>query len=296
MIKYFSPTSFRMFENDREGFFKQYMCGKERMAQTEAMAIGSAFDAYIKGELADIFGFTDKRFIDFFEDSVEEKWRTVEMLEAAAWLFKCYVTSGAAALLVTGLKSLEPQSWLCEERLEGMVADVVPISGFPDLVCLGRDFVFVLDWKVNGFFSTGHKKTRFVSRENGTPEYVGRGYGMSHKDCWLRKHVSGMAVHGGVMADIDRHWADQLEIYYRCLGVPIEVGVVGIDQLVCKMHAVGVRQVEVVRYRTGIGVSNLEKRLLDAWELVSSGWIFDDMDRERSDMKCAVLKEIGSLI
>ena len=53
MPEYLSPTSLNVWKRDQEQFYLQYLAEKRppREPQTQPMAVGAAFDAYVKSYL-----------------------------------------------------------------------------------------------------------------------------------------------------------------------------------------------------------------------------------------------------
>ena len=132
MIKYLSPTSVKMFNNDPEVFYRHYVMRGARTPQTQPMAVGSAFDAFVKCHLyARLFGKSDEWDTrTLFEQQVEEhNW-------AWAWengqiVFDAYKEAGCVADLLRELGQA-----VGKPRFEFTVAgDVegVPLLGKPDV-------------------------------------------------------------------------------------------------------------------------------------------------------------------
>ena len=79
-LEYYSPTSLKTWKSDKREFYVRYLADTRppRAKQTEPMAIGSAFDAYIKCYLAKCLWGSNaakQRGFEFekvFEEQVEE--------------------------------------------------------------------------------------------------------------------------------------------------------------------------------------------------------------------------------
>jgi len=135
-----SPSQLSDWLANEEQYFIKKMLG-QRMAQTKPMAVGSAFDCYVKAE---ILGGGREYFQTAFVKSVEPELREQAFTDGAT-VFLDYKLSGAFDALMEHIK--KP---VCEERVIGEI-EGVPINCVVDLVDEG----FILDWKVNGFYSSG---------------------------------------------------------------------------------------------------------------------------------------------
>jgi len=65
MLPYLSPTSFNSFWENRDRFVKTYVLRMPRPKQTKPMAVGSAFDVFVKSAIQNIpldSNFTQKEF------------------------------------------------------------------------------------------------------------------------------------------------------------------------------------------------------------------------------------------
>ena len=101
MIEYISFSALNVFRSSPEKYFLQYICTERppRQPQTLPMAMGSAFDAYIKTYLLRKIG-KDAVFDDLFESHVEPQNRD-GALEWGGRLFASYRKSGALDALLT---------------------------------------------------------------------------------------------------------------------------------------------------------------------------------------------------
>ena len=63
--EYLSPTSIGLWQKDRQEFYLYYLADHRppRIAQNEPMAIGAAFDAYIKSYLHEMLFILYKNFL-----------------------------------------------------------------------------------------------------------------------------------------------------------------------------------------------------------------------------------------
>ncbi len=151
MLKYLSPTSIALALEDPMAFHRKYVLGqKETFVQTPAMALGAAFDAYLKGEIRDrLYG--DKGIAgELFERNVDPQNRDHAKVHGYR-VFKAYLGSGFLGLMEEVSKARGVVRM--EETVEDVVAGV-PLLGKPDLYWYddsGRHTV--LDFKVNGYMS-----------------------------------------------------------------------------------------------------------------------------------------------
>ncbi len=273
MIKYLSPSSIGRFERNAEDFYIHYMTERPRDAQTDAMAAGSAFDAFIKAELLD----TDVEPI--LKSQVEPQW----LEQSYNWgehLLLQYVQLGAYRDLQCDLEVLGEYS--VESDITDTVHDV-PLRGKPDLV--GDNFI--LDWKVNGYFSKYNK-----SPEKGFVRLRGlRHSGECHKMVtpmlWNGVMVSNYNLDG-----VQEDWARQMAIYGWLS--KFEVGdefLIGIDQLVCKPGVPP--SIRVAEHRSFLGRDyqiRLMSRIQEIWEIINSDHFFRDMSKDQSQEREATLR------
>lgn len=296
-VDYISPSGIQLYDESVEGFYERYLADNRapRDPQLLVMAVGSAFDAYIKSYLyKELKIGNDPQFElrTLFEAQVEEANR------AKAWdigdkVFKEYVRLGGAADLLVMLGDC--LDCRMEFELRGAVKREdcsVILLGKPDLYFTNRDGVrVILDWKVNGYFSKSRPSPK-------------RGYLNVLCDEGVFKRKQHKDVHvgdcGGVRVNIahplelvDSSWARQLAIYGWLLGE--EVGgefVVGIDQLVCcDEHVFGIAQ-----HRCTVGKvyqEELYRHCCDIWDRIVSGWFFREMSLEDSKARCDILDKAG---
>ena len=311
-VRYLSPTSLRLFEEDRTEFYLRYLADERppRMKQTQPMSIGSAFDARVKSYLVEnLRGETDTEF-DFenlFASQVEEHNR-VWAREASRYVFNAYVKSGALADLM-----IELEQAMHEPRFEFTIEDrvshrsnpdtAVPFLGKPDVYFVTKDGGQVIfDWKVNGFCGkspTSPKKGYIIVRDGYAPKppalKESRGNGSAHKDAQLMV-VNGLTINiAHHLEDISIDWATQLAIYGWVLGE--EVGskfIVGIDQIVSKGLQKPWPLIRVASFRNTISEiyqHDVFERAVKAWTCIQTGYIFDSLPREESDARCLLLDD-----
>ena len=296
-VPYLSPTSISQWYEDRTEFYLQRLAAERppRFPQTKPMAVGSAFDAYIKSKLVkDLFGEVRPEFElqTIFEAQVEEQNRDWAKL-AGAHVFNQYVKSGALADLM-----LELSHATHEPRFEFTVTDdvairggAVPLLGKPDVYFITRDSEHVIyDWKVNGY--CGKRAT------SPKPGYTvirgGRTSGLAHKDCQIMTK-GGIDVNIATTLEVvDASWAAQLSIYAWILGEDVGAQfITGIDQIVAKPNGTDYPELRIATHRCHISKefqTDLEDKIHKMWEQIKLGHIFDDMSRKDSDERCAVLE------
>lgn len=298
---YLSPSQIALYEQSREQYYERYLMDNPppRAPQNDAMAIGSAFDAYAKSYLHNaLFGGSDPRFElqTIFEAQVEPP------LRAWAWdngkyVFEQYKQSGALVDLMVMLQ--KGQSPRFEFEVRGAVAGYREgIEGeFGEVTLLGKpdvDFItdqgvhVILDFKVNGYCSKWPKSPApYYLRMRG----AGRtNYGMHakcHPDYYNGVEVN---VHCG-LDTIDKGWARQLAIYGWLCGEPIGAQFVTvIHQLVCSPNSGGLPSIRVAEHHNFITRSYQQlifDRAVELWEIVHSDWYFRDVSQEESQRRCA---------
>jgi len=207
---YLSPSSLACWDKDREEFYIRYLAESRppRMPQTQAMAVGSAFDAFVKGWICEFLG-GENKWEMIFESSVEPQNRDIAIVDGRI-VFDAYRELGLLADLVIMLDMsfTEPRvEMILRESVSGEIGGV-PILGKPDLMLSVEtsDGVIpvVLDWKVNGFYSSASPKRGY---------YCMRPSGSMHKDC-VPMLVNGIFINVAEgFETIDSSWADQLATY-----------------------------------------------------------------------------------
>jgi hypothetical protein len=306
-IEKMSPTSFHLWETDREAFYEKYLADEKpvKIPQTGAMAIGSAFDAYVKCALHwDLFGNDGNGEFELrslFEKQVEDKEIHEWAWQAGGYAFNRYKGYGNYQELLDELLQSEEEPRF-EFALRGKVGDV-PCLGKPDM-WYKRAVQVVLDWKVNGFCSTRaqspkkfFKTCRDCWDEDRAKPTRGGGEAKPHKGYAEMDH-HGHLIGSHFLEDVNKTWAEQICIYSWLLGV--EVGddnmIACIDQLLCKPTPDAEKcrwpLMRVAQHRCRISKEfqeDLYKRLQACWTQIQSGHIFDELSREESDARCAVL-------
>lgn len=300
--RYLSPTSLHLWERDREEFYRKYLADTKRphIAQSNAMAVGSAFDAFVKCELHKaLFGNDGGGEYDL--ETLMEAQVDADCLpfayRAGQHTFDRYKICGAYDELLEDLQTSDSPP-----KFEFTLMDEiggVPLIGKPDCWYTRNDIQVVLDWKVMGYCSRhtqSPKKLYRYCRDTWGADAAKptRGGAKAHpKYVELDHHGHKIGTHW--LEDVDKKWADQIAIYSWMLGVDVgdESMVTCIDQLACKPHPDGDEPlIRVAQHRCRISSfwqHSLLGRLQDCWNTVNSGHIFSDLSREESDQQCKVL-------
>ena len=294
--KYLSPTSIKTYVNDTEDFYFKYLCDTRipREPQTQPMSVGSAFDAFVKSYIFEaLFGKGHDPRYDrqaIFEEQVEVHNRDWAWI-AGEHVFTEYKEAGCLADLM-----LELNQAVGKPRFEFTLQDVIS-SDIGDIPLLGKPDVFfinsegarvVYDWKVNGYCSPRTKSpmkgyVKLRSRTGGVF------YPSIHKNCKLLK-FKGILINSAMfLEDGSKDWADQLSIYSWLLGEEIgsEEIIFGIDQICGPVD-----KLRFASHRLRISPEyqyNLFNLVKQVWQVIDSGWIFQNMTREQSDSRCALL-------
>lgn len=286
--KYLSPTSVKLFYDNIEDFYQRYLSDnkKPRDPQTRPMAIGSAFDAYVKSYLhQSLFGKgADERYdlITIFEAQVQEHNRDWAWIEGEK-IFNLYKNNGCLADLMLELgQAIGPPRFEFEVRgeLEG-----VPLLGKPDIFFINKEGARVIyDWKVNGYCSP-----RLKSPMKGYIKLREGNNCKQHKDCLIINH-NGIDINIAMfLEDGDSGWADQLSVYGWLLGEPVgsEQLVTGIDQICGPAD-----RLRFATHRLRVSPNYQEAlatNIVNAWDIIISEWIFRDMSEEDSTARCRIL-------
>lgn len=141
-----SPSQLSMWLSSEEEYYIRYFLG-QKTPQTPAMAVGSAFDSFVKADLLAVDDESRKALFAGYIRSVEPQCYE-EAIGAGAAVYMAYKTSGAYDALK---RDLQGCAFVCEERT------IVEVGGIK-LNCVADlrvDGKLVHDWKVNGYYSQG---------------------------------------------------------------------------------------------------------------------------------------------
>lgn len=300
---YLSPSSLSLWESDREEFYLKHLAESRapKIPQKDYMAVGSAFDAYVKSALhAAIFGKGKDPEFEFdaiFTDQVEEHNRDF-CRGAGLYIFECYKLAGAYDDLLRELGASEfaPQF---EFRLDKII-DGVPLMGKPDCRYIHKEGAhIILDWKVNGFCSkygsTPYKYyTMIRDGWNETTAKPSRACSRPHKGYKPLVH-NEVKIGSHYLEDTCKDWADQLSIYAWMLDEKVgdEDVIVCIDQIACKRRENEFPLLRIANHRSRISSAwqnQLVQRLMSCWKTIQSGYIFTEMSEEDSKARQSVLE------
>lgn len=303
-MKYLSPTSLSMFYNNRDQFYLYY-CSEAKPArdpQTEPMAVGSAFDAYVKSWLVEkLLGKRPEfEFDTIFANQVEPHNRDQALL-AGKQVFEIYKAYGALADLL-----LDLQGCIGAPRFEGSIeapiscslaVGDVPFLGKPDIYFITRLGARVIfDWKVNGYYSNGNvsPKPGYIRQRTGNPKTNGRSHDKAMVMSMTGVKISAMHP----LCSVDKGWAAQLSIYAWLLGEAIGAQfITAIDQIAVGRNALREREFRIAQHRSVVTEKFQHDVFLSAhkaWQIINSEHIFDELTRADSDARCAMLDEMAT--
>lgn len=320
--KYLSPSALFQYRKDKKEYFRRYCCDYKppKIQQTPAMAVGSAFDAFVKSYLYAEFGrpktaeeaqkYERQRL---FDSQVEIQNRQV-VWEYGEHLFEMYKSSGALGDLMMDLRKAidEPrfeidlqgtvtgpsggsgegnmgsstggQPSVSDKGIERHINGVV-LLGKPDIRFINSEAAHVIqDWKVNGFLSKSpvSPKPGYVQLRECDEHggWIRRG---PHKDAMIGPRF-GMMLNSTKLEYVDEDWAAQLATYGWLLGsTPGQELVVGIEQFCGNKNSL-----RLASHRTTIGRQfqlNLLNEYIDLWNILHDPkgcYFFRDMSRDDS--------------
>lgn len=314
--EYHSPSSIRTFFKDRDEYYLRYLADNRppRLPQTIPMAVGAAFDAYIKSYLIErLFGAVDgQRFEDFFEAQVEPQNRDQALIDGKI-VFDMYLTTGAMLYLMEALKrAIYTPRFESEIRAQVRISDEygsedIPLLGKPDVYYIHRTQDDVLvhiieDFKVNGFYSKSKTSPRkgFIKSWDAVP-YTNKSHNQSHKDCVITIK-DGLEINAACcIEDSDESWGDQCSIYAWILGEPIgSSATIGIHQITGAPTRDGDRVISLNQMRVSLFRSYVSKQfqialaqmVLAMVRIIKTGHIFSNLSREESDLQCQKLDDL----
>ena len=211
-INYFSPTSYQQACACEYSFYRERHSETPyiRLPQTKPMAVGYAFESFVKAELAFVLGKSNdrKNTLAKLLENVEE--HNLECIAIGHDLFDKYQFWGCFDRLVKdGLHDIELSihQTVQGELVAGKEGEVsgVPIFGKPDATMLNRgdNSLIPTDWKVNGHGS--------ATGQSPKPGYI---------RCFVDGQDKGQHITYGIatLEQINREWAIQLLFYNWMLG------------------------------------------------------------------------------
>lgn len=307
-LNYLSPTSLTIYNEDKIRFYLLYLADNKcpREPQTEPMAIGSSFDAFVKNYLHEkLFGKAfDARFDlqTLFEAQVETSRRT-KAWEDGKHVFELYKQSGALTDMMAELNSsiTTPRfefdlMGVVDHQREGVEKKLgaVTFLGKPDLFYTNKqNGRIVHDWKVNGYYSKSGASpvSGYVRiREIGKP-YT------AHKNAFPMMWKGTMINKAQTLDMVKVDWAQQITIYSWILGEPVgsQEFAASIDQIVCRPSGVSKPNIRFAEHRTRISESfqlGVYETAQKAWHNINSGHFFPEMSLEDSQKRCQGLDNL----
>lgn len=305
MPKYLSPTSLKIFYENRDTFYTQYLCEtrSSRPPQTQPMSVGSAFDAHVKSFLVErLLGkLPEFEFDTIFTAQVEEHNRDFARA-AGAEVFAAYQKQGALSDILLDLEGCVGRPRF-ETAIEGYVSAVsilagdIPLLGKPDIFFITKKGARVIfDWKVNGYCSNYNvsPKPGYVRLRTSNPKDNGK----SHAKAMVMEHNGVKIAITHPLCTVDAEWAAQLAIYAWLLGEDIgSKFIVAIDQIACGKDCFGSREFRIAQHRSLV-TDKFQYALFEkahkAWSAIQSGHIYFEVSREESDARCKTLDEMAT--
>lgn len=283
-LRALSPTSLKSFESSVDTFVSRYVLAHPRQPQTKPMSIGSAFDARVKGALAEqLLGqkdWTEKLLLDQVEEQNRD-WA----FEESKKVFSDYVNARCMRNLVREIGDSIALRFEFESFKNLTYEDgyEVPLYGKPDAYFQRPDGLhIVIDWKVNGYCSQASPAPGFVKLLD--TDGIDKG---PHKMCYPTVYRGIMCVQG----EIPKIWRDQLRMYTWMIG---EEGdwIAGVDQLAYRN---GVPRYAIHRIRMTDDF-DLRARIRFAWEHISTGHYYHNMSKAESDIRIDMMQNNSALI
>jgi len=282
-LKALSPTSLKTFESNIDTFVCRYVLGLPREPQTRAMSIGSAFDARIKGYLAEVLlgqkEWTAKLLVDQVEECNRE-WAFAESEKVFADYVKArchdYLLQEIGDSIALRFEFEQFKTLIYEDGYE------VPLYGKPDAYFLRRDGLHVvIDWKVNGYCSQASPAPGYIRLLDSDGIDSG-----PYKMTYPQYYRDILCVEG----EIPLLWRDQLRMYTWMLG---ESGdwIAGVDQLV---YRGGIPRYAQHRIRM-TDDPDLRARIRFAWEHIEKGHYYHDRSLAESNMRVEMLQDNRAL-
>lgn len=304
MPQYLSPTSMTKWAEDPAKYYLQYLSDHPlpKEPQSLPMAVGSAFDAYVKSFLHEhLFGKgADSRF-EFdaiFEAQVEPQHRD-ETKKAGDHCLGYYRRSGALAGLMTMLgKTVGKPRFEMDVRgvvSAGRVGEVkgVPFRVKPDLFFVNeQDAHVILDWKVNGYCSPsgkspmkGYVKLRADTKRDS-----------SHAEAKLGYHKGVLINEANGLEAYSEEWARQCSVGSWMCGEEVGAKFIAvIHQLVCKPGAISMApRIWIAEHSSFVSKAyqdQIHREAVALWETIHSKHVFRNMSEEESIARCALLDQ-----
>lgn len=232
-VKYWSPTGFIAATECEFSHYLRRLSNHllPQEPQSPPMAVGSAFDSFVKAELARRLGKPE------YKNKLSKLLETVsnendQYIKAGHDLFNIYVANGCLENLINdGLEEIELS---IEKSIGGEIVPgtetmfgSIPLFGKPDASLRG---LIPHDWKVNGYGSNSGQ-----SPKQGYKRCISNGV-----DKGPHKKV------GMTLEEIDYKWGVQLVFYNWMLGNHYTDNLYGsIDQIACRGDTVAIASFRV---------------------------------------------------
>ncbi len=304
-LEYLSPSGISKYLEDKDGFYLWYLADQRgaRDPQTEPMAVGSAFDAYVKSYLFEkLFGVVDPRYElrTLFEAQVEKPlWDWA--WDNGRYVFEQYKQSGVLGDLMLLLEK-SPSKPRFEFEVRGAVNGYREgiEKKFGEVVLLGKpdvDFVTkegnhcLLDFKVNGYCSNYPKSpmSHYIRLRS-----AGRTDHGQHPKCRVFM-INGMEVNCACyLENLDKGWARQLAIYGWLTGNPVgSEFITVIHQICCSPVSGGLPSLRIAEHVNKIG-GDYQRQTFDLacqiWEDIKEGWFYKNLSKDESISRCKMLE------
>ena len=274
--EYLSPSALKTWETDRREYYIRYLGPKiAPVPQTPPMAIGSAFDAYIKGTLLTRFtgqcpGCKDTATL--LSTSVDPNLLPIARADGKRVLDD-YVARGALDRLLRLSDKIKAHTLVLDgDKVVTLTtsessAPPLRLRGKLDYRVIGDLGSCILDWKVNGYYSKASPKPGYVWSSK---------TGLAHKavyptqTAWGQPHLTN---------PLDAEWQTQNATYRIVENDP--AALLMIHQLTFGTAAGCV----VTEYASNhVSRDELLTRYLGCWEAIHSGRCFTDVSVEE-DLK-----------
>jgi len=301
--KYISPSALKLFYEDRREYYLKYLTDHRPPAflQTPPMAVGSAFDAFIKAYLYRLLVGNAGPTVDHKIQTGHGQYETIsgpayhpdllfkaqteyhirdEVYNLGIRCFNQYISSGAAGLLLVDLRksvTVPRFEFTIEKNVTcSRTLHSVNVLGKPDLQFSAPAATNVVgDFKVNGYCGktpTSPKPGYIRCLDSWGDEHKhSRSHNKSHPDAVIQD-VDGILINTAIhLEDIDEDWANQLAMYSWVLGAEIGSNfIVGIEQL-CGNPINGEMHIRVATHRCRISEvyqHELFGKLAKMWRII----------------------------
>lgn len=271
---YISPSGYKLFKDDPKAYYIKYLSDNKlpREGQNIHMAVGSAFDTFVKTSLTDDLQ-TETKFNlrEFFEKQVAENhWDLC--WEYGTFLLKKYKESGAYFALIKDMElaSIEPKfEFDVSAKILG-----VPIFGKPDAYYVNKcGVVVILDWKVNTFITGKNSKRKYyiIDYKNGQP----------HPDVIIKNNCDTPVSINYFLEDINPDWA--IQQFFYAIGLGSKIG----DMFITSIDQVTGAGPSFYTYRAHLSRDyqiRMAKELKQDWAMIENHYPFHRiMDRDAND-------------